>query len=109
MEDAMKSLVSALALVVVLGSAGSALAAPLALPWGGFEPYDANEGDYNGILCKSERQIRNILADEGYTHVLLGVVHDENKRVLAKADRNGVTWHIVVHSCTGKLIAKNPL
>jgi hypothetical protein len=99
----MKRILGAAALALTM--AGTAGAAPLALPWGGFEPYDANEGDVFGIPCKTERQLRNILEDEGFTHVLMGVINDDYHRVTAKGDYEGATYRIVLNSCTGKIIA----
>lgn len=95
----------AAATLVALTIVGTATAAPRALPWGGFEPPGGNEGDVFGILCKTERQLRNVLEDEGFTHVLLGVINDDAHRVTAKAALNGATYRIVLNSCTGKIIA----
>ena len=96
------------AAIMVLAMAGTATAAPLALPWGGFEPPGGNEGDVFGILCKTERGLRNVLEDRGYTRVLMGVINDDYHRVTVKANRDGTTWRIMMNSCTGKLIARNP-
>jgi hypothetical protein len=103
----MKTIAATAAMVLALAT-GTATAAPLALPWGGFEPPGGNEGDLFGVPCRTERGLRNVLADEGYTHVLLGVINDDYHRVTAKADQGGVTYRIVLNSCTGKLIARDP-
>lgn len=105
----MKHFLGPLAVLAALLVATSASGAPRALPWGGFEPPGGNEGDVFGMLCKTERGLRDVLEDRGYTHVLLGVVNDDDHRVLAKATRDGVTWHIWLNSCTGKIIARREI
>lgn len=105
----MRRLMLALTAVGMLGAAAPAVAAPLPLPWGGFEPYDANEGDVFGILCKSDRGLRAMLDERGYQRIRLGPIDDENHRVLAKAERDGATWLVLMNSCTGKIIDRNPL
>ena len=105
----MKTIATAAALLLTLAMSGQASAAQRALPWGGFEPLDANEGDYFGVPCKTERGLRNVMADLGFTHVLLGVVNEDYHRVQGKADQGGVTYFFVMNSCTGKLIATNPV
>jgi hypothetical protein len=89
--------------------AGPAAAAPLPLPWGGFEPPGGNAGDVFGIVCKTDRGLRNVLADHGYANVKMNVVDDDAHRVQAKGIKDGATWLIVMNSCTGKIIARHTL
>ena len=105
----MKRIVSIIALVAAFGAAAPAQAASFQFNFGsGFfdDDPDSDFGDEFGILCKTERQLRSVLENRGYNHVLMGVINDDYHRVIAKATKNGVTYCVLLNSCTGTIITR---
>ncbi|WP_375451014.1 hypothetical protein [uncultured Devosia sp.] len=74
---------------------------------GDFDDYDDDYLFPERILCMTERQMRQAIADRGYSNVTLNVPH--NKRVQARGTMNGTVYLIKFNYCSDRIEDRDAL
>ena len=59
------------------------------------------------ILCLSDRQIRQAVADRGYNSIFLNVPN--NKHIQVRASKGGWVYLLDFNYCTGQIESRQPL
>ena len=101
----------AIAITALLGLGAIAAPAMAQSPGFGFGPgFDNQPGDYFDPplpMCMSDNQIRQTIADYGYTHISLNVPN--NKRIQVRATLGGTVYLIKFNYCTGRIENRDAL
>jgi hypothetical protein len=110
-KKSIQSAMRAVAITALLGLGALATPAMAQSPGFGFGPgFDDRRGDrYDPPLpmCMSDNQIRQAIADYGYSHISLNVPN--NKRIQVRATRDGTIYLIKFNYCTGRIEDRDAL
>ena len=106
-----RTMLGVIAITALAGLGSAASPAMAQSPGFGFgEGFDEDDDDFffpDRIICMSDRQIRQSIADRGYTQVSLNVPH--NKRIQVRATRDGTVYLIKFNYCTGRIENRDAL
>jgi hypothetical protein len=93
------------ALAALLGVGGLAAPAMAQAPGFGFGPGFDNHNPLfrvpERVICMSDSQIRQAIADRGYSQISLNVPND--KRVQVRASKGGTVYLIKFNYCSGRI------
>lgn len=94
--------------MLALGGAGPVLAQSPGFGFGpGFDRHNRDIFAPERIICLSDNEIRQAIADRGYTHISLNVPND--KRIQVRATKGGTVYLIKFNYCTGQIEDRDAL
>jgi hypothetical protein len=97
-------------LLTLGGAAAPAMAQSPGFGFGdGFDEYDRDHDRFfpELIMCLTDNQVRQAVADRGYTNISLNVPND--KRVQVRATKGGTVYLLKFNLCTGRIEDRDAL
>jgi hypothetical protein len=110
MSNAIQTTLRAIAITTLLGLGAAAPAMAQSPGFGFGDGFDNQPGDiyYPPLpMCMSDNQIRQTIADQGYSHISLNVPN--NDRVQVRATKNDTIYLIKFNFCTGRIEDRDAL
>jgi hypothetical protein len=103
MTKTMKAMLGAIGITALLGLGGMTAPAMAQVPGFGFgEGFDEDDYFYpERIICMSDNEIRQAIANRGYSQISLNVPN--NKRIQVRATRDGTVYLIKFNYCSGRI------
>jgi hypothetical protein len=101
----MNRLVTALAMVLVLGA--GATVPVQAQSFGIFFGDEPSDFEQEYLICLTDNQIRQAVADRGYSDIALNVAN--GKKVQVRASKGGWVYLLDFNFCTGRIESRQQL